>query len=245
MDQFFQYDTYGDMWCFDGAFPVNRSAFSGYTDQPVDGFPAKGDDAGTNRRNVNKRMIDFLRRNWTPVLETKGNERERGYRHMMDERLRREKQKQSYLALLSMLPPGTKSDKNSIIQMTAKEIEELQRYKEELETRNTELEAVLDDHQRESREVEKAKIKLRVTYPSCGIYSVLEVLKCLKNIGSKTTAIQSKFSSEELLAVLDIETKTGAAEAEKAVQRTLFEVEGKFHSHFHERDRGLSDGSMP
>jgi hypothetical protein len=58
--------------------------------------------------NTNKRMIDFLRRSWHPRIETEEPEKELCFWHMMNERVRRERQKQSYMALPSMLPFGTK-----------------------------------------------------------------------------------------------------------------------------------------
>ncbi|CAK9167944.1 unnamed protein product [Ilex paraguariensis] len=206
MDQFFQYDTFEDMLWLDDALPVNQSAFVCYRDQPIDGFQAKGKGNGSDHRNINKRITEFLRRNRKPMNESKGVEIQRGYKHMISERMRRERQKQSYLALLSMLPPGTKGDKNSIIQVAAENIQELQRYKEELERKNTEIEGVFGEEEM-SKAVEKAKIKFRVPYPSSGINSMLEVLKCLKATGSKTRGIQSEFSPQEFSAVLDIETK--------------------------------------
>ena len=94
--------------------------------------------------------------------------------------------------------------------MAAERIQELQRCNEELKRRKFELElalaaAIHDDEEN----LEVAKIKLRVVHPSSGIDSMLDVLKCLKNTGTKTKAIQSTFSSQEFSAVLQIETKIG------------------------------------
>lgn len=98
------------------------------------------------------------------------------------------------------------SDKNSIITTAAKKVEELRRFKEELERQNSEIERVLGARKSEEM-VEQAKIMVRVAYPSSGVDSMLEALKCLKQTSSKTTAFRSKFSAQEFSAVLGIETK--------------------------------------
>ncbi|XP_058202255.1 transcription factor bHLH92 isoform X2 [Rhododendron vialii] len=218
-------------WVGEEVFPANRRAFVRYEAGP-DGGGSGGMASGAkcNYRNANKRMIEFMRRRWNLVAEGGEYERERFRRHMINERMRREKQKNSYSSLRSRLPPGTKSDKNSIIQEAAKEVQELQRHREELERRNREIEGILAERERGKNE--GAKIKLRVANPRSGVDSMVEVLKCLKNMGSKTGAIQSNFSAQEFSAVLGIESEKEAAEVEKAVQRSLFEVERKLPFHF-------------
>lgn len=97
--------------------PVNQSAFVQYntsTNRPRSEFGQQenhGCISNVNTMNMNKRMIEF----WKRICPRRiGNgteqelERERCYRHMMCERMRREKQKQSYSALHSVLPIGTK-----------------------------------------------------------------------------------------------------------------------------------------
>lgn len=140
--------------------------------------------------------------------------------------------------------------------MAAKEIEEVKRYKEELERQNREMETILGASGSE-RAVEKAEIKLRVDYPASGIDSMLAVLRCLRDTGSTVTAIQSTFSDHEFSATLEVHTKVlslslnnflpitysvlglccsvsiccflqiRAVYVEKAVQRSLFEAEIK------------------
>lgn len=90
--------------------------------------------------------------------------------------------------------------------MAAKEIEEVKRYKEELERQNREMETILGASGSE-RAVEKAEIKLRVDYPASGIDSMLAVLRCLRDTGSTVTAIQSTFSDHEFSATLEVHTK--------------------------------------
>ncbi|KAL2469783.1 Transcription factor bHLH [Abeliophyllum distichum] len=231
MDEFFQ--LYNSQWGLvwpNEAVLVNPSAFLRYINQPIGELASRSHGNGSNHRNVNKRMIEFLKKTSTGmrVETTIETERERSHKHMISERMRREKHNQCYLALHKLLPLGTKSDKSSILHMAAKNIEELQKKKEELERRNSELAA--------EKAIEKAQIKLKVAYPASGIDYMLEVLYCLKNTGSRTKTIQSNFSQHEYSALLEIETKIRAADVEKAVQRTLFEVEKKFQSQFLENE---------
>nr|XP_028947789.1 transcription factor bHLH92 isoform X3 [Malus domestica] len=153
-----------------------------------------------------------------------------GLRHMINERMRREKQKQSYLALHSMLSAGTRNDKNLIVQMTAMNIQQLKRYEEELRKKNMELETLLVENEKER--VKWTKIRLKVANPTSGIDSTLEVLKCLQHLGLKARNIRSNFSLEEFSAELEIESKIGAAEIEESVQETLYEAERKLHFPF-------------
>ncbi|KAK4425559.1 hypothetical protein Salat_1749900 [Sesamum alatum] len=224
MDEFFQlYNSPGSISWFETALLVDQSAFVRYTDQPFEG------NGSNHRINVNKRMIEFLKRSRVaPVLiEIIEPEEDRIHKHRMEERMRREKHKQGYLALHKLLPLGTKSDKKSILEMAAKEMEVLQKYEKELKRQNRRMEMVLGARKNETA-VEKAEIKLKVAYPASGVDSMLEVLRCLKHTGSTATAIQSSFSEHEFDAVLEIETKIRAQDVEKAVQRTLFEAERKF-----------------
>ncbi|CAA2971368.1 transcription factor bHLH92 [Olea europaea var. sylvestris] len=238
MDEFFQLNNFWNMEWPNEDVLVNTSAFVSYIKQPIGELASKSHGNESNHRNLNKRMIEFLKTTSTRmrVETTIETENERNHKHMISERMRREKHKQSYLALHKLLPVGTKSDKNSILHKATKNIEDLQNYKEQLERRNSELEMVLAGKVDENK-LEKALIKLKVAYPASGIDSMLEVLKCLENTGSKLRAIQSNFSQHEYSASLEIETKIRAADVEKAVQRTLSEVEGKFQSPFQGKGR--------
>lgn len=97
------------------------------------------------------------------------------------------------------------NDKNSITQMAAKRIQELKRYKDRLDRENWELEARLGAMGRGN--VDSTRIRIKVPNPTSGVDSMVEVLKCLKSLGLKTTSIQSTFSDQEFQAVLDIETE--------------------------------------
>nr|WAK86060.1 transcription factor bHLH14 [Nothapodytes nimmoniana] len=224
---FFQYELLpqgqGDLSLFDGMIPVNQSAFVPYSSNSVQVMQEQRfwQNGFLNHGNANKRMIELLKKNWTPTTTAVSGgeaEKERCYKHMISERIRRKNQKQSYLDLHNLLPPGTKNDKNSIIQMATKRIQELLRFKEELKKKDTKIEEVLPKRERDN----ETKFKLKVTYPlSSGIDSMLDVLKCLKNLGCQMTLIQSECSPKEMSAVIEVETKVGAVELEKAMRRNL------------------------
>ncbi|KAL3747253.1 hypothetical protein ACJRO7_016090 [Eucalyptus globulus] len=63
--------------------------------------------------------------------------------HMMSERKRREKLNESFLALRSLLPPGTKKDKASLLATTREHLGSLKEQVEDLRRKNTVLQAQL------------------------------------------------------------------------------------------------------
>ncbi|XP_043697768.1 transcription factor BHLH148 [Telopea speciosissima] len=205
---------------------VNWSSFVRYT-KPSEGSRPDENSISIprNDRNMHKRMIELLRAIPTARKENREIENDRSYRHMMNERLRREKQKQSYAALRSMLPPQTKNDKNSIVHMAAAHLQELKSEKEELRRRNHEVKTILTGN-------EDKKIRFRVNNPSSAVDSMIGVLKHLKDMNLQARTIRSKFSAQELSAVIEVETQIEAAEVEKEVQKALMEVEGKFGTDF-------------
>ncbi|GMI72003.1 hypothetical protein like AT5G43650 [Hibiscus trionum] len=185
------------------------SAFVPYSavDLGLETSVVSGCKDGGSCGNLNKRVIGLLKKSWAAAaVEAKDDERERSFRHMMNERMRREKQKSSYLALHSMLPHGTKNDKKSIVEMAAKRVQELEWVKKDLE---------------------ENKIRVKIENPISGIDSMLEALKCLKALDSKPTMIRSIFSNQQFLALMEFQTQMGAAKVEKAVTRTLQETERK------------------
>lgn len=112
MEHFFQYDFQENISWSDEVLPVNQSAFVRYTMKPMEGFGIEY-DVTKNHRNIKKRMTEFLIRCRNLAKQTNESEKERSRLHMISERMRREKQRQSYLGLHSLLPSGTKvcSDK--------------------------------------------------------------------------------------------------------------------------------------
>ncbi|PPS10767.1 hypothetical protein GOBAR_AA09889 [Gossypium barbadense] len=121
--------------------PVRPSAFQPYPKTPrtEPWLEADGCNNGVRSGNINKRLIEFLRKtNWVSVI-SKDEKKQRCPKHMMKERIRREKQKKCYFALYSMLPLGTKNDKNSIVQTATMTVRELEMEREELQRNNNEL----------------------------------------------------------------------------------------------------------
>ncbi|KAJ7954776.1 transcription factor bHLH92-like [Quillaja saponaria] len=228
MDDFFPEKFLGEIF-WDEQLPPpppNPSAFVQYTALPRIELMQKSSGEGSNSKNMNKKMVEFLRRSRPKV--TTEHEKERCFRHMINERMRRQRQKQSCLALHSLLPFGTKSDCNSVIQTAAKEIQTLQGYREELQRQRSELEESLKAVEGTSTLVGGTRINLRVPNPTSGIDSMVETLKCLKSLGVNTKRIKSKFSSEEIFAVLETDSVIAAAQVESAIGITLTEFERKF-----------------
>ncbi|KAL1806466.1 hypothetical protein ACET3Z_029534 [Daucus carota] len=228
MEHFFAYHSQpADFsWPQEEVLP-QPSAFVSYTQQSLN----EGPGFGSGGVNVKKRMREFLMRSMSSSDREMCDysEKERCRRHMLSERMRREKQKNNYMRLHALLPSGTKRDKHSIILTAAQEVEELKKCREELRRQQNEmLGAIEGSRGEEESEMEQAKIRIDVARPSSGVDSMLEVLKCLKHTDSNVRLIQSKFLPQQFSAVLGIETKVGAAEVEQEVHRTLFQVEKKF-----------------
>ncbi|KAA0057518.1 hypothetical protein IC582_010229 [Cucumis melo] len=195
-------------------------------------------------RNVNKRMIEYWTKHWHEKKElpvSAGDlEREKCHRHMLNERMRREKQKQSYLALHSMLPKNTKNDKNSIVQSAARTIQEMKGLEKTLKRRNSELEMEIAIAMKK-KEKEKRIINVALRNTSCGINSMLTVLNVLKTVGVNSKAIHATFFNSQFSAQLAIDTHMGAAEVERALQVTLNEAERKFRRQYSEGSKEIKD----
>ncbi|OWM63204.1 transcription factor bHLH92 isoform X2 [Punica granatum] len=184
--------------------------------------------------NMNKRVLEFVRRSWPECSRNRELDRGKGYQHMMSERMRREKQKQSFSALHSLLPRGTKNDKKSIVQAALTKIQDLQGYKEELQKRNDDLKASLGVMAVKENDAPRGtKIKVRIGNPVSGMDSMLEVLRCLDDLGLETTSARSKFSAQEFSAVLETREKVEAAEVENVIQSKLYEAERKLLHKLH------------
>ncbi|CAN0904459.1 Transcription factor bHLH92 [Linum grandiflorum] len=111
--------------------PPDQSCFSPYS---------KGGNSSSNyyyyyvgaaESNLNKRMMGFHKTNWKKAESSKQHQ---SFRHMMSERLRRDKEKKGYSSLFNLLPPHTKN-KNAIVTGAMRRIEELEGYKKQLERR--------------------------------------------------------------------------------------------------------------
>lgn len=79
------------------------SAFVSYAQHDAPSFVG-------NNVNIKKRMREFLIKSMSTTNQEMNDysEKERGRRHMLSERMRREKQKHNYMRLHSLLPCGTK-----------------------------------------------------------------------------------------------------------------------------------------
>ncbi|KOM33855.1 hypothetical protein LR48_Vigan02g000500 [Vigna angularis] len=94
------------------------------------------------------------------------------------------------------------TDNNSVIQTAAKEIVRLKGCREELQRKICEAEGVCVRKKDGGRKI----AYLRVADPECGIDSMVERLKWLKEEGVESRRIKSSFSPKELFAVLEIES---------------------------------------
>ncbi|KAE8714617.1 40S ribosomal protein S15-like isoform 1 [Hibiscus syriacus] len=215
MDQFVELLLQGEneiSW-YEALPPISTGSFQPYSLTP------RVETAGCNNAgNMNKRMIEYLRTiDQVSKTTAKDDDKQRNVKHKLNERQRREKEKNCYFALYSMLAPGTKNDKKSIVQMATKRVEELELVKKDLERRNKELQANNEGN----------KIRVKIDNPVYGIDSVLKALKCLKTLDSKPRMIQSNFIDQEFLAVLDTSTQMGAADVENALNKAMQEARRK------------------
>ncbi|XP_022930317.1 transcription factor bHLH92-like [Cucurbita moschata] len=215
--------------------PGQISAFVPYLPQPTIGSRQKNNPItattiiATYSENVHKRVIEYWRKQWQEKkkpAEMGDLERERSHRHMLNERMRREKHRRSYSELHSMLPSKTKNDKNSIVQMAARTIEELKASEGMLKKRNIELEMALSAKKRK-QEKGTTPIRVAVANPSSGINSMLGVLNLLKTVGVNAKAIHATFLDSRFSTHIAIDSHMRAAEVERALQMTLSEAERK------------------
>lgn len=220
-------------WPSEQPVPMVQSSFVPYT-EPNFWFSFIENEYPIKRPNAHKRMLNFLRtiptnksNNTTSDEGGREFDRDRNYNHKISERLRREKQKNTFTALHSLLPPGTKNEKNCILKTAALHLQELKKLRETLHKRNHELEnnvyPTIEDDTKETD-----TFRLRRQTPPSGIDSMIGVLTTMKSMGLKARSIQSEFSNTDFFAVLEIEQKIDAVHVENAVENALKEVERKF-----------------
>ncbi|XP_010278181.1 PREDICTED: transcription factor bHLH92-like [Nelumbo nucifera] len=216
---------------------LNQSDFTEYRRPTQEFHPNNHSISLSNPSNMNKRMIEFLRVISTGRSENRESKNDRCYRHMINERARRDKQRQNFEALRSMLPTKIKNEKISIVQAATSYLQDLEKLKVGLQKRNSELEERLTAKECQSLDTTK-KIRLRVCCPSSAINSMLGVLRCLKSMDMETRTIQSQFSALEFSAILEIETQMEAETVEKAIQSSLMEAERNLAIGFLEGEEG-------
>ncbi|CAN8267696.1 unnamed protein product [Cochlearia groenlandica] len=212
-----------NLWDVIASEKANRSAFRSYAkDTEHRMMLPEISSSTTTTVNVKIRMVNLLRKNWEEKKNAVAPEKERSRRHMMKERSRREKQKQSYLALHSLLPTATKNGKNSIVEKTVDEIVKLKKLKRELERKMNVLATKDDDD-----EIKGTMIRFNIKKPLSGIDSMLEVLQCLKSMGTKLKTVQANFSPQEFSTTISITSQIRGEELENRVERRLHETEWK------------------
>ncbi|KAF3789012.1 Transcription factor [Nymphaea thermarum] len=163
-------------------------------------------------KNMNKRVIELLRRIQAVGVMGQELEHDLGYRHMINERQRRGKLRQNFKILQSLLPPKTKNDKMSIVQMAAQELVGLKRRKEELQGQNEELTRLMvggNNGGGVQKRSDTATIRVKVGNAGnrSPIDSAVEVAACLKNRGLRVVRLKMEFSPPELSAVVDVEAQ--------------------------------------
>lgn len=85
------------------------------------------------------------------------------------------------------------------------QIGKLQKLKRELESKLEMLEAKLaKDH---DDDMSGTKVKFNLQEPLSGIDSMLEVLQCLKSMGTKLKTVHANFSNLEFSATMNIDTQ--------------------------------------
>lgn len=120
------------------------TAFKSYTPSSLAPRLASSSDLGS-KKSMFKRSVTFFRslnnflRNSQRLQVTRPSTTQ--LHHMISERKRREKLNESFHALRSLLPPGTKKDKASVLNTTREYLTKLKAEIEELSLRNKQLEA--------------------------------------------------------------------------------------------------------
>lgn len=107
MEHFFAYRSQPVFSWLEEEVPAKPSAFVSYTQHDAPAFV--GNDMSTHV-NIKKRIREFLIKSMSTTNQEIHDylENERSRRHMLSERMRREKQKHNYMRLHSLLPSGTK-----------------------------------------------------------------------------------------------------------------------------------------
>ncbi|KAI8022955.1 putative transcription factor bHLH041 [Camellia lanceoleosa] len=152
-------------------FQVSEKASSAFNRYRSVLGPSTSMTTSSRRQSIAKRAITFFR----SLGLTRAQEREQGSRptssqlhHMISERKRREKLNEMFQALRSLLPPGTKKDKASLLTSTTALLTSLKDQVAELTRRNQLLEAQLLPRKESSEEVtvlsSNERVRVEVTH---------------------------------------------------------------------------------
>lgn len=127
-----------------------QSAFQWYGSASAFAPRSTSSPSRFRRQNMLKRSLSFLRsinamrsQSQEHNMQTSCRTSSTQLHHMISERRRREKLNESFQALRSLLPPGTKKDKASVLTGTTEYLSSLKAEVEELSKRNATLEAQL------------------------------------------------------------------------------------------------------
>ncbi|KAJ0966443.1 hypothetical protein J5N97_027581 [Dioscorea zingiberensis] len=160
-----------------------------------------------------------------PEGDHKEYESSRSYRQMMRERLRRERLSQGYADLHSILLTTStltsKGTKNSIVEAAVVYVREQKELMEGLVRRNDELKEEI------ARDEEKGELKINISVPnaSTGIDSLIESLRCLKDLDVKANSIRSEFCGQDGFLVVGVDD---SKEAMTEIQSTVESVMEKY-----------------
>ncbi|CAL5401634.1 unnamed protein product [Camellia sinensis] len=152
-------------------FQVSEKATSAFNRYRSVLGPSTSMTTRSRSQSIAKRAITFFR----SLGLTRAQEREQGSRptssqlhHMISERKRREKLNEMFEALRSLLPPGTKKDKASLLASTTALLTSLKDQVVELTRRNQLLEAQLLPRKESSEEVSvlssNERVRVEVTH---------------------------------------------------------------------------------
>ncbi|XP_049934416.1 transcription factor bHLH92 isoform X2 [Nymphaea colorata] len=129
---------------------------------------------------------------------------------MMSERQRREKLRQEYRILHSMLPRGSKNDKVSIVREAARQLKILKRRNEELQRRGgaashgPRFADRREEGGEEGRE-ERSSLEIRVQKPVSVIDAAMKVAECLKGRRLSAMGLRAeRIDSREVSVVVDV-----------------------------------------
>ncbi|XP_062207032.1 transcription factor BHLH148-like [Phragmites australis] len=191
--------------------------------------------------NVHRRMFCYLRRiadaaastgtvvdarstpaDGTVVPQAPGSSR---FRHIMRERLRRERLSQGFADLHALLPHGaSKGGKNGIVGAAAGYIRELERRKGWLRARNEELLGRAAPRARSGDMVVKVRAESEHHPMAVDVFeTVLRRLKAME--GLRVTAIRSCFCAGGMWMIVGVEGEISSCEVERAIANALMELE--------------------
>ncbi|XP_027070510.2 putative transcription factor bHLH041 isoform X1 [Coffea arabica] len=165
----------------------HASAFRRYRPSLAPRLPTSSRIQG---ENVVKRSITFLRtlNSMRSQVQMLAGRTSSTLHHMISERRRREKLNESFQALRSLLPPGTKKDKASVLTSTREYLSSLKDQVAELSKRNHVLEAQL-----------LPKMSAAIEETSSGVSSVERVEVQIRDVGASTSASSSSSSSSRIV----------------------------------------------